>query len=51
MDLALALPSYARNRRECKPQFVLFDSWDPAQRKTQDTTWLDVKQQNCDNAI
>jgi hypothetical protein len=32
VDLALALLSDARNRRKCQPQFVLFDSWYPAQR-------------------
>ena len=32
VDLALELLSYARNRLKCKPQFVLFDSWYPAQR-------------------
>jgi hypothetical protein len=29
--LALALLSSARNRLRCKPQFVLFASWSPAQ--------------------
>jgi hypothetical protein len=28
--LALELLSYARNRLRCKPQFVLFASWDPS---------------------
>jgi hypothetical protein len=29
-DLALELLSYARNRLQCRPQFVLFDSWYPS---------------------
>jgi hypothetical protein len=29
-ELALELLSYARNRLNCKPQFVLFDSWYPS---------------------
>jgi hypothetical protein len=29
-ELALELLSYARNRLQCKPQFVLFDSWYPS---------------------
>jgi hypothetical protein len=29
-DVALELLSYARNRLQCKPHFVLFDSWYPS---------------------
>ena len=31
-DLALELLSYAHNRRQCKPHFVLFDSWYPSKK-------------------
>ena len=47
VDLALELLSYARNRRKCKPQLVLFDSWYPAQRllkRIRDYGWYFVCQ-------
>ena len=47
VDLALELLSYARNRLKCKPQFVLFDSWYPAQRllkRLEDYGWYFVCQ-------
>jgi hypothetical protein len=47
VDLALELLSYARNRLKCKPQFVLFDSWYPAQRllnRLRDYGWYFVCQ-------
>ena len=34
-DLALELLSYARNRLQCKPHFVLFDSWSPSRQLLQ----------------
>jgi len=46
-DLALALLSYARNRRKCKPQFVLFDSWYPSKKllkRIRDYGWYFVCQ-------
>lgn len=45
--LALALLSYARNRRKCKPQFVLFDSWYPSKqllKRIRDYGWYFVSQ-------
>jgi hypothetical protein len=47
VDLALELLSYARNRLQCKPQFVLFDSWYPAKRllkRLKDYGWYFVCQ-------
>ena len=47
VDLALELVSYARNQLKCKPQFVLFDSWYPAQRllkRLRDYGWYFVCQ-------
>jgi putative transposase len=47
IDLALELLSYARNQLKCKPQFVLFDSWYPAQRllkRLRDYGWYFVCQ-------
>jgi hypothetical protein len=47
VDLALELVRYARNRRKCKPQFVLFDSWSPAKRlrkRLRDSGWYFVCQ-------
>jgi putative transposase len=47
VDLALELLSYARNRLKSKPQFVLFDSWYPAQRllkRIRDYGWYFVCQ-------
>jgi putative transposase len=47
VDLALELLSYARNQLKCKPQFVLFDSWYPAQRllkRLRDYGWYFVCQ-------
>ena len=47
VDLALELLSYARNRLRCKPQFVLFDSWYPAERllkRLKDYGWYFVCQ-------
>ena len=31
-DLALELLSYARNRLQCQPHWVLFDSWYPSKK-------------------
>jgi putative transposase len=45
--LALELRSYARNRLRCQPQFVLFDSWYPAQKllkRLRDYGWYFVCQ-------
>jgi hypothetical protein len=45
--LALELLSYARNRRTCKPQFVLFDSWYPSKlvlKRIRDDGWYFVCQ-------
>jgi hypothetical protein len=47
VDLALALLSHARNRRTCKPQLVLCESWDPARRlrkRLKDSGWSVVCQ-------
>jgi hypothetical protein len=47
VDLALELLSYARNQLKCKPQCVLFDSWDPATRllkRIRDYGWYFVCQ-------
>lgn len=46
-DLALELLSYARNRLQCKPQFVLFDSWYPSKKllkRIRDYGWYFVCQ-------
>jgi hypothetical protein len=46
-DWALELLSYARNRLQCKPQFVLVDSWYPARRlrkRLKDYGWYFVCQ-------
>ena len=46
-ELALELLSYARHRLGCKPQFGLFDAWDPAQKllkRLRDYGWYVVCQ-------
>jgi Transposase DDE domain len=46
-DLALELLSYARNRLQCKPHFVLFDAWYPSKKllkRMRDYGWYFVCQ-------
>ena len=46
-DLALELLSYARNRLQCKPHFVLFDAWYPSKKllkRLRDYGWYFVCQ-------
>src|SRR5687768_16870630 len=44
-ELALELLSYARNRLGCRPEFVLFEAWDPSRRllkRIRDYRWYFV---------